>query len=368
VPFILINPSMTADSSFIEFPISLISKPKDFVLKSYHTYVAKIDSRTLKSPIAVHIMFSEIGAVPTKDSYEFWYWKNEFLSTVLYGATYFVKGCISRVTYDATKGTYVRRLSTWHDAISQVIWRLSNIHSSFCKMVRATPMRLPVVAVEDARFLKAITFKLVYTREDALDGSVPFALDENFDVCNISKNFIGFLLMLRTSPSPSGSSKIICASPSASGSPKITASPSASGSPMKGVASAFGFSSELVDSPSKSVNPLKRAVSPSAIESPFKRISSSVAGNSPTQRIGGTPATHSSVKPSEEKECCIYGLVNIFHNPQNPIVLPLYSLDEGLVSYLMGRFGCGKIRGLQYVMASEAREFCKKHHITDTFQ
>jgi len=393
--------------------LEMFKEPKD-----HHTYEATIDSCELKNEITATIIMSVIGGVRTGDSYEFSFLKNEFIGEPTprrmagsKDATWHIKGCISRVAFGANSRTYENRLSTWNDVVSTIMGRIQFIHKSRCTMMLPKNVDLPILTVQDTKKLSAILFKLVYTREDVLDGSVPFALDENIDVRNVSEVFSGFLLTLRTSKyktaffKKSGASKTLkssnansCTSgvsalparPSASGNTKTDAGPSGTESPITCFARALGSVSPMKrrkgytqicdsdsspeiesDSSPEIESHFKRAASPSSNESPFKRLSRAVASKSPTERAAGPSAASSSPKPSTKEKynfIFIHGLVNLFQDKQNPIVLPLYNMDKDLVNYLFRRFGCGRIRELQYVKRSKARDFCKKHNIKDPFQ
>jgi len=424
--------------------------------KASHTYEAKIDTHLQILQNEVSIIVSEICPVRNGDSQEFCFWMNELIGVprfmfgaplpqVYQPATWNVHGCISKVAFDATQRTYENRLSTWNDALPTAVSNLSSICDEYCKVLLARNIGLPIISLDHTKHLRAIFFKLLYTREEVLAGSVPFALDEKINVGNISRSFSGFFLTLRTSknkaakklikkeaavvkkieaamaqetdagpctsgivnlaagPSTLGISDLTLSpsasrspkpsgSPSASGNPKTAAGASASGSPMKRAASPFGIGSpikraaialgsrkgytELADSSSESSlseseysDPIKLASSTTS-ESPFKRIFGSVlASRSPTERAASPSSASSSDKPRPKVVTFwVYGLVNLFQDKQNPIVLPLYSLHEDLVNYLIGRFGCGKMKELRYVKKSKAREYCKTLKIKDPFQ
>jgi len=367
-----------------------------------HTYYTEINITALKVKTVVNITMSAIGHVHVGDSNEFWFWKNECIGEpVLTGdplevaPTWEVTGCICKVAFDGTAhtGTYESRLSSWKDAVTAVKPMLTSIYDEDCTDVDPKEIGKPFLEVDQTKKLMGIFFKLAYTREDVLTGSVPSALNENINVANISETFSGFQLKLRTNKNKAAKklskkhnatmAQKPSAGPSTSGSPKGAASPHGSGGPMcvagestrgsslKRIASAFGSRkgySELVDSPSHSED-LLHVATPSASRSPFKRMVGAFASRSPTERLGTPSATSSSVESeTKEKEFVVYGLVNILQDKKNPIVLPLYSLDKDVVKFLFVRFGCGKIKKLQYVKKSKAKYYCKKHDIIDPFK
>ena len=488
--------------------------------KAEHTYYAEIKSNTLKMKTALSITMSEIDPVRVGDSYEFFFWKNECVGEPVMNdgpqynveTTWKVTGCISKVAFGATvhTGTDERRLSSWNEAVAAIEAILSSIYVNDCIQLQPKSIDQPLLTMVQKKTLVAIFFKLVYTREEILDGSVPYDLDENVDVANISEDFSGFQLNLRTSknkavmklsanseaavapesfvaggsssgistinrvasafgssgsptelagPFASASTSAIkhvasafaseliantpaCASTidhvtsslASSGSPtkhfaspstsgkikqvvsalasrkspnKRVASPSASRSPMKHIASTFVGKrrpAERVGSPSRSPvecvvsafsgrrSPVERVGSPSRspvdrvasafagrspvdrvgspVRSPIKRVVSVFSSRSPFERIARPSATRSPNESSanQNKDVFLHGVVSILQDERNKTGVSLYSLDRDVVKFLTRRFGCGKIKELQYVNKRKARDYCKEHNIIDPFK
>jgi len=314
--------------------------------KAEHTYYAEIKSNTLKMKTAVSITMSEIDPVRVGDSYEFFFWKNECVGEPVMNdgpqcnveTTWKVTGCISKVAFGATvhTGTDERRLSSWNEAVSAIEAILSSIYVNDCIQLQPKSIDQPLLTMVQKKTLVAIFFKLVYTREEILDRSVPYDLDENVDVANISEDFSGFQLNLRTSKnkavmklsanneaavapesfvaggSSSGISTInrVASAFGSSGSPTELAGPfaSASTSAIKHVASAFA--SELIantpacastidhvtSSLASSGSPTKHFASPSTSGKIKQVVSALASRKSPNKRVASPSASRSPMK------------------------------------------------------------------------
>ena len=339
---------------------------------------------------AVSVTMPAIGPVHIGDSCQFCFWKNvclaessskglqatEDMGLSSEPTTWKVRGCISKVAFDASErsGTSQSCLSTWGDAVTAAKSALSEAYPEKCKELQQQEIEQPLLTVDRTKKLMGVFFKLVYTPDDVLAGCVPLALDENINVDSISEVFSGFQLKLRTSKCKAAK-KLLKSRKAAMAQDSSVSGSSATGSPQRASASsgssATGTSqrasaSSATGSPPRG-SPMKRVTTALASGSPFKRFASALA-KSPIGRVSPSSAT-SSAQLGAAGEFPVYGLVNILQDKQNKSNHPpLYSLDSDLMTFLFGKFGCGKLKELQYVHKRKARDFCKKHDIIDPFK
>jgi len=195
-------------------------------------------------------------------------------------------------------------MSSWKEALISIEAILSSCFDNYSKeCIEPLVTNQPILTVDQTKELKAILIKMAYKRGEVLDASVPFALDDDIDVSNISEAFSGFQVHLRTNKNKAAAKQL----------PEVKEA---------------------------SVVAVSSVVGPTAVRSPVK----------------------AATKQSEE-ELEVYGLISIQCDNQNQTDVPLYSLDKDLMKYLIGRFGCEKLKEVKFVKKSKALQFCKAHKI-----
>jgi len=386
--------------------------------KAYHAFRSYLYGETGERKLMMietwSVASAAIGPEQTGDSREFCFWRLEYSThPPIYDRTTVeltVSGCISKVVLSATEPnvTYEIRMSLWEEALVDVKTTLLSFFGNDCQQ-DTDPKKYsqPWLTTGQTNELKAVFFKLTYTREEVIGERVPNALDENIDICDISEALSGFRLNLRTSknkaakkisekikaemtessaarPSSLGSPVKLVTSASASGIPVLVASASASGSPVDLVAIAFasgspvepyagtpakGSPARVVAGASASESPMKRVASLSVL-SPGKGFPSRSRSRSPFKRVAGLsrPRSPSELGSKEnEQDFFYYGLITVLQE-ENEINVSLYSLDMDLMKFLMGRFGLERLKELKYVTKEEAQIHCKDKKIKDPFE